>query len=134
MSERQSDSGNNPQGSPSDKGTGSGWVPDWMSFGKGGDPTKKPVISNAEVFALLEYAASHGIETRKVKALSRAIHEPEPDPSECTSSKHMAPLELFSKRHFSARTFSSLACKHSLVVPRGLLLADSRHKSRQDLY
>ena len=27
-----------------------------------------------------------------------------------TSSKHMAPLELFSKRHFSARTFSSLAC------------------------
>jgi len=28
----------------------------------------------------------------------------------CTSSKHMAPLELFSKRHFSARTFSSLAC------------------------
>ena len=29
---------------------------------------------------------------------------------ECTSSKHMAPLELFSKRYFSARTFSSLAC------------------------
>jgi hypothetical protein len=28
----------------------------------------------------------------------------------CTSSKHMAPLEPFSKRHFSARTFSSLAC------------------------
>jgi tetratricopeptide (TPR) repeat protein len=28
----------------------------------------------------------------------------------CTSSKHMAPLELFSKRHFSACTFSSLAC------------------------
>jgi predicted RecB family nuclease len=28
----------------------------------------------------------------------------------CTSSKHMAPLELFSKRHFSARTISSLAC------------------------
>jgi hypothetical protein len=28
----------------------------------------------------------------------------------CTSSEHMAPLEPFSKRHFSARTFSSLAC------------------------
>jgi len=28
----------------------------------------------------------------------------------CTSSKHMAPLELFSKRYFSAHTFSSLAC------------------------
>jgi hypothetical protein len=30
------------------------------------------------------------------------------DPA-CTSSEHMAPLELFSKRHFSARTFSNLA-------------------------
>ena len=28
----------------------------------------------------------------------------------CTSSEHMAPLELFPKRYFSARTFSSLAC------------------------
>jgi hypothetical protein len=28
----------------------------------------------------------------------------------CTSSEHMAPFEPFSKRHFSARTFSSLAC------------------------
>ncbi len=28
----------------------------------------------------------------------------------CTSSEHMGPLEPFSKRHFSARTFSSLAC------------------------
>ena len=28
----------------------------------------------------------------------------------CTSSKHMAPLEPFSKRYFSAGTFSSLAC------------------------
>jgi multiple antibiotic resistance protein len=28
----------------------------------------------------------------------------------CTSSEHMAPLEPFSKRHFSAGTFSSLAC------------------------
>ncbi len=32
------------------------------------------------------------------------------DHAGCTSSEHMAPLELFSKRHFSARTFSSLAC------------------------
>ena len=32
------------------------------------------------------------------------------DPDGCTSSEHMAPLEPFSKRHFSARTFSSLAC------------------------
>jgi hypothetical protein len=31
-------------------------------------------------------------------------------PEWCTSSKHMAPLEPFSKGHFSARTFSSLAC------------------------
>ncbi len=31
-------------------------------------------------------------------------------PHECTSSEHMGPLEPFSKRHFSARTFSSLAC------------------------
>ena len=30
--------------------------------------------------------------------------------SDCTSSEHMAPLELFSKRHFSAHAFSSLAC------------------------
>jgi hypothetical protein len=29
---------------------------------------------------------------------------------ECTSSKHMAPFDLFPKRYFSARTFSSLAC------------------------
>ena len=28
----------------------------------------------------------------------------------CTSSEHMGPLEPFSKRHFSACTFSSLAC------------------------
>ena len=28
----------------------------------------------------------------------------------CTSSEHVGPLEPFSKRHFSARTFSSLAC------------------------
>ena len=28
----------------------------------------------------------------------------------CTSSEHMGPLEPFSKRHFSAGTFSSLAC------------------------
>ena len=28
----------------------------------------------------------------------------------CTSSEHMALLEPFSKRHFSARAFSSLAC------------------------
>jgi len=27
---------------------------------------------------------------------------------DCTSSEHMAPLELFSKRHFSAYVFSSL--------------------------
>ena len=30
--------------------------------------------------------------------------------AECTSSEHVGPLEPFSKRHFSARTFSSLAC------------------------
>ena len=29
---------------------------------------------------------------------------------DCTSSEHVGPLEPFSKRHFSARTFSSLAC------------------------
>ena len=29
---------------------------------------------------------------------------------QCTSSEHVGPLEPFSKRHFSARTFSSLAC------------------------
>ena len=28
----------------------------------------------------------------------------------CTSSEHLAPLEPISKRHFSAGTFSSLAC------------------------
>ena len=32
------------------------------------------------------------------------------DPEMCTSSEHVGPLEPFSKRHFSARTFSSLAC------------------------
>ena len=31
-------------------------------------------------------------------------------PRRCTSSEHVGPLEPFSKRHFSARTFSSLAC------------------------
>ena len=30
--------------------------------------------------------------------------------NDCTSSEHLGPLEPFSKRHFSARTFSSLAC------------------------
>ena len=34
----------------------------------------------------------------------------ETNPNDCTSSEHMAPLEPFSKRHFSACTFSSLAC------------------------
>jgi hypothetical protein len=39
------------------------------------------------------------------------FHLPMPRLSvDCTSSEHMAPLEPFSKRHFSARTFSSLAC------------------------
>lgn len=85
MPEVQSDSGGPPQGSPPDKGAGRGWLPNWMTLGKAVDPTKKPVISNAEVFALLEYAASHGIEEGKVMALSRAIHEPEPDPSEIAS-------------------------------------------------
>ncbi len=32
------------------------------------------------------------------------------DPVQCTSSEHMGPLEPFSKRHFSAHAFSSLAC------------------------
>ena len=30
--------------------------------------------------------------------------------AECTSSDHMAPMGPLSKRHFSARCFSSLAC------------------------
>lgn len=85
MPEVQSDSGGDPQGNASVKGTGSGWLPNWMTSGKAVDPTKKPVISNAEVFALLEYTASHGIEKEKVEALSREIHAPEPDPSTVAS-------------------------------------------------
>lgn len=77
MVENQNDIGS----PPTVKDTGGRWLPNWMTLGKALDPTKKPVISNAEVFALLEYAASHGLEDTKVEALSRAIHAPEPDPS-----------------------------------------------------
>ncbi len=82
MPESQNDSRSNPQKSPPATGTGSGWLPNWMTSGKGVDPTTKPVISNDEVFVLLEYAANHGIEDGKVLALSQEIHKPEPDPSE----------------------------------------------------
>ena len=67
---------------PTVKDTGGRWLPNWTTLGKGDDPTKKPVISTKEIYALLRYTASHGIEEGKVMALSRAIHEPDPDPSE----------------------------------------------------
>ena len=38
-----------------------------------------------------------------------------PSSGQCTSSKHMAPFELFSKRHFSAHAFSSLACQSQVL-------------------
>lgn len=57
-----------------------GWRPKWMSPRRI-DHTTRPVISNEEVFALLEYAANQGIEKGKIKTLSEAIHLPEPDAS-----------------------------------------------------
>ena len=53
-------------------------VPEWISPEKKPPPSERTVISNDEVFALLEYAASNGIEKEKVKALSEAIHQKEP--------------------------------------------------------
>ena len=80
MPETQRDSGSDPQENSPGKSAQSGWLKKLM--GEAADPTQTPVISNEEVYALLQYTASHGIEAEKVKALSRAIHEPEPDPTE----------------------------------------------------
>lgn len=59
----------------------SGWVPNWMRLGKIVDPTKRPVVSTEEVFAVLDYAANKGIEREKVEALSIEIHKADADPS-----------------------------------------------------
>ena len=81
MADKQHDNGD----PPSVETTGSKWLPNWIASSKVVDPTKKPVISDAEVFALLAYSASHGIEKAKLEALSREIHEAEPDPSAVAS-------------------------------------------------
>jgi hypothetical protein len=56
------------------------------------------------------------MDKNNVIALERRVIGTDPltellkDGARCTSSKHMAPLELFSKRYFSAHAFSSLVC------------------------
>ena len=64
------------------------------------EPVAAEVFERRHEVRMDKYCASHG---RFSALLSSDIRH-------CTSSKHMAPLEPFSKRHFSARTFSSLAC------------------------
>ena len=82
MSELSPPSGSGNQQTQLGKGLGTSWMPNWMPFGgRAMDPTKRPVVSNEEVYALLEFAANKGADKGKVETLSRAIHEPEPDPS-----------------------------------------------------
>jgi hypothetical protein len=52
-------------------------------------------------------------DARDKRSAARKLVAKNIDPNkvkQCTSSKHMPPLELFSKRYFSASTLSSLAC------------------------
>ena len=80
MPEAPANGGSEPLVSPIQESSKSGWLKNIM--GGSVDRIERPVISTDEVFALLEYATNQGIEEGKVLALSKTIHEPQPDPSE----------------------------------------------------
>ncbi len=54
----------------------------WIPFTRdSADPAKRPVVPVDEVYALLEFAANKGVESDRVEALSKVIHERDPDPT-----------------------------------------------------
>ncbi len=76
-----------------------------------GRPLYYAVISTPKNLARIDHVKADLARLSDPRGLSDAQSETLIDglPA-CTSSEHMGPLEPFSKRHFSARTFSSLAC------------------------
>ena len=72
------------------------------------DPVGRPAVVGMEAIrTFYQKAIQQGVSaesTGAARCAGSAVAAP------CTLPKHMAPLELFPKRYFPARTFSSLAC------------------------